>query len=204
MAEQSGKIEGLRRVNEFLQRFPEHGQIAANRAFKEHGHAFTRDFVKRQLSGGRGLKRRTGAAARAFNTVVMKRNNNMILRVFASGEARKYLPVHEFGATITPKNVKWLTIPQAPVLTRAGVHRYQSARDVKGLRFIPYRSGGKMRPFLGKMENGRMVVYYALRKKVKIPARLKFGQTWIATAPGIVPRLDREINKELSSMTRRT
>jgi len=68
---------------------------------------------------------------------------------------------HEFGATIVPKNVKWLTIPIIKGL------KGKSARDFD-LEFIP--RNGKI-PILAKVDNGKVTPYYLLRKKVEIPKR---------------------------------
>lgn len=69
--------------------------------------------------------------------------------------------VQNNGATITPKNGVYLTIPM-PIAGK------RHAREIDGL-FFRYSKNGK--PTLSKLENGKIVVYFLLSLKVKIPAR---------------------------------
>ena len=72
----------------------------------------------------------------------------------------KYAPVQEFGAEIRPRRARFLAIPQKPVLTAAGVHRYPSARYYPGkLHFDKERMALRD-------EKGRIA--YILRRKVRI------------------------------------
>lgn len=82
-----------------------------------------------------------------------------------------YAQVHEQGATIKPRNKKFLTIPLEAAMTPAGVTRqpasaYSDAFFIrKGKNLLLVRKSGAK----GK---GRIVPLFLLVKSVKIPARL--------------------------------
>ena len=79
----------------------------------------------------------------------------------------EYAPTHEFGATLTPKRSKFLTIPVKKELkTKAGAQRYPSARSVPGLT---YGKTAKGQPVLVHQLTGD--VWYVLSQKVDVEAR---------------------------------
>ena len=79
----------------------------------------------------------------------------------------EYAPTHEFGATLTPKRSKFLTIPVKKELkTKAGAQRYPSARSVPGLTYAQTLKG---QPVLLHQLTGE--VWYVLRQKVEIEER---------------------------------
>lgn len=73
--------------------------------------------------------------------------------------------IHEFGGTIKPKNVKWLTIP---IVKEA---KGKSAREFKDLVFIPTKNNALLAKVTGKGKDKKVVPYYLLKKEVKIPER---------------------------------
>lgn len=88
-----------------------------------------------------------------------------------------YARIHEFGGTITPKNVQWLTIPTKPF-------KNLTARGVPGLFFVQ-KSANKAFLFQ-KRGSGAPVLAFNLRKSVDIPPRPYL-------APAITQQRDRAI-----------
>lgn len=84
--------------------------------------------------------------------------------------------VQNNGAVIRPVNGQYLTIPM-PVAGK------RHARDIQGLFFHISKQG---KPTLAKEENGKLVVYFLLMKKVSIPAR---------------PFLDLSVQKSIGKVT---
>lgn len=83
--------------------------------------------------------------------------------------------VNENGATIKPKNGRYLTIP-TPIAGK------RKATEIDGL-FFHLTSNGK--PTLAKADNGKLVVYYLLVNEVRIPARSFLGNTMIRIRPHV-------------------
>lgn len=84
-----------------------------------------------------------------------------------------YGAAHEFGATITPKKGKYLSIPVGKALTASGVPRYASPRQVPDLVYIE-RKGKK--PILAKKKrNGGLDVYFVLVKKTVLRKKRWMG-----------------------------
>ena len=112
---------------------------------------------------------RSGRLAGSIAGRVVKRSgySGGKLSAGGGGEDVKYAAAHEYGAVITPKKAKFLTIPVHPELkTAVGVGRVQSARDVPGLTFAQSLGG---QPVLLHQVTGE--VWYLLRKRVEIPER---------------------------------
>lgn len=79
---------------------------------------------------------------------------------------------NEYGAHISPKNGKWLTIPTANVPDGSdGLPA--SPRDIKGL----FRPKGKNVLCINK--NGNLVVMFYLKKSVDIPSRPFIRTAWV-------------------------
>jgi phage gpG-like protein len=168
----------------------------ARRTLGEYGHKFLELFTKARLSGRQGtvgLNRRTGSLARSFNTNLIQDQNSATVTVWTTSP---YARIHELGGDIKPVKKQWLTIPTDRMKTGAGAARAGSARDVVGLNFVMFQAG---RPQLGKMEGGRWVTYFNLRKKVTIPARLEFQKQWknnVPTAIGMLVKVSEQVLDE--------
>lgn len=84
--------------------------------------------------------------------------------------SQKGANVHQFGATLTAKNAKYLAIPVTKEASRAGSPRKNFPRPLFVLR-----ANGQL--YLaetvtkGKKKKSAVVVHYALKKSVKVPAR---------------------------------
>ena len=76
-----------------------------------------------------------------------------------------YAAIHEYGGIIRPVRRKWLAIPLPIARTAAGVSRYQTPRDVPGLRFMLSKRGNAL------LVDKKGVPWYVLKKSVTIPKR---------------------------------
>lgn len=116
-------------------------------------------------SGDEGLKRRTGAAANAWR---IKEGDGYI-------SILNETPYADFSEemTIKPKKAKALSIPIGQALTKAGVPRYNSPRDVTGLKFIPSKKRGTSVGVLARVTAGQVDPMFALVRSVTIPAYTK-------------------------------
>lgn len=120
------------------------------RFFDREGSLIAAHIIRSRLSGGSGLRRRTGSLARSVVGEGFVTNGLPAVRVgVLRGPAVRYAALQEFGTkgkgglfpTIVPVKAKALAVPQAPALTAAGVDRKGGPRNYpKGqLRFIPFR-----------------------------------------------------------------
>lgn len=90
--------------------------------------------------------------------------NNLQVRFYTSSWADKIWEAHEFGATIQASGGKWLYI-----------------RVRRGINLLNYKTGQSYRVPKGKL----------LRvKRVHIPARLRFYDTWGTYLPTLLPKLE--------------
>lgn len=91
---------------------------------------------------------------------------DIVLRAGATtGADLPYAAIHEYGGVIRPVRRKWLAIPLPIAKTAAGVSRYQTPRDVPGLRFMLSKRGNAL------LVDKTGVPWYVLRKSVTIPKR---------------------------------
>lgn len=117
------------------------------------------------------MRVRTGMLRSSITGRAESDGQNVIVTLSGGGQGRRgpvpYAGVQEFGATIRPRRGKYLAIPVGPALTRAGVARYVSPRDVPGLRFV--RVGNHA--LLGKPSGRggkRMTPWFWLVRQVRI------------------------------------
>lgn len=186
-------------------------RVAAH-VFKRSLDKFGRMYVRKVQESLRGkssdrdtLHRRTGALSRAFNHTTTKTTSGQSLLIWVDNTVKNYWRTHEEGKTITAKPGKSLAIPVGPALTPAGVSRFNSPRDVQGLFMV--KSHSKNRPgvvtaSLGKIERGKVVVYFVLKKSVKIPPRLGLSDKWRKELLNIIPILKDETNVALSNISK--
>lgn len=126
---------------------------------------------------------RSGRLRRSIHTEVTATSDGAQMALRAGGDKEVvYARIHEVGGTIVPKNGKFLAIPLAPALTGAGVSRYPSPRDVPGLSF-------RGNPARGVLVDKAGTPWYALVKRVTIPARPYLGPAIDAVTPKIIDRL---------------
>lgn len=102
--------------------------------------------------------------------------------------------VHEYGATITPKTAKFLTIPLPPALNSNGTPKKRSAREWSNT-FVARTRAGNLVIF---QRNGTQIVpLYVLKTMVKIKPRLGMGDTLSAGLPYFVDRAADQIVKAM-------
>lgn len=174
--------------------------------------------VKESLTGTKVLKTRTGALRRSVIGRAELNHGVPVIRVgVLRGPSIKYARIQEEGGTIKPRKASALAIPQEPVLTPAGVHKYVSPRKAPFVfRFVPFRG----RNIIGKLVNEKEVdalrdggdtlqealfhakAYYLLAKSVTIPAR-----RWLSTPirtflPVIARDVKLYMEKKLATVTK--
>jgi hypothetical protein len=172
-------------------------------ALKDSGRIFVNAMVNsfgpRFQKSDEWLTNRTGTLRRSFGYAVSGSTlDDLKLNAFSAGVP--YANLQEYGGTIVPKKGKYLTIPIADNLTKAGVPRYPSAADLRtqlgGVGPAkPARRGRKDKlagahtfvlksPKTGKLfillrkANGKTDLLWALVTSVRVPARMGFRATW--------------------------
>lgn len=115
-----------------------------------------------------------------------------------------YARVQEYGGAITPRNAKFLTIPIGSNITPGGDVRYKTVKSLvdaygeERLVFFRGKSGGYLAGVRdqapgvafatggtkkAREKKGSVTPYFVLKKKVVIPPRLGFFETWNKLAP---------------------
>lgn len=150
-----------------------------------------------QYTGGLSnkLQSRTGTLRRSFTPRVTGATFKSLLGIY--GTSLVYAAAHEYGATITPKRVRYLTIPFAEGLTPSGVSRR------KARQWTPsFITRGKKNPrnlilwWAGK--DPPVPVMVLTEGPVKIKPRLKLADTWRK----FTPTVDRMLNEATSAALR--
>lgn len=143
-------------------------------AMAKSGRAFLREFVHRRMTAPRtrpdAVKKISGGLIRSFQAEVIGRSlKNMRLKIFSTS---RIAAVHEYGATIRPKQAKFLTIPSKFAKTPGGSLRF-TAREIIAARGRG-APGLKLKSvFFGESEAGNLILFGV--RDVKNPARAKFG-----------------------------
>jgi len=93
--------------------------------------------------------------------------------------------VQEFGATITPKRAKFLTVPLPAALNENGTPKKQKARDWKNT-FVAKSKAGNLIIF--QKRGTKIIPLYLLKTSVTIPPRLGLRRTLEVGIPYFVDR----------------
>lgn len=117
---------------------------------------------------GDSLKRRSGAGLKSIMESIKVQAGSEIERVSASIGGNFVMRVHEYGATITPKTAKYLTIPLPAALDSRGLPKKPRARDWNNTFIAPTKSG----LIIFQKRASRIVPLYLLKKSVTIKPRL--------------------------------
>lgn len=104
--------------------------------------------------------------------------------------------VHEFGATIHAKKVKYLTIPLPPALNALGLPKKRSARDWDNTFVIRSKKGNLL--IVQKQGKG-LIPLYVLKPSVKIKPRLRLGDTLRVGVPYFVDKAMSAMVRDLNS-----
>lgn len=105
--------------------------------------------------------------------------------------------VHERGATIRAKNVKYLTIPLPAALNSNGTPKRPNARSWPNTFVQRSRKGNLL--IFQKQAGGRIIPLYVLKREVKIPKRLAFEEAFGAGKDFLADVLAQEILKEFTN-----
>lgn len=157
--------------------------------------AFVEQKLKLNVSG-KILKVRSGRLRSSIGSIVIQRNNEPVGIIGSGvrqGKRVPYADIHETGGIITPKRVRWLTIPLRAALTPAGVPRGR-ARDFADTFFA--WSGGNL--FLFQKQGQNVIPLFILKKSVNIPARRYMSRTAEEAMPAIAEIMIRRIVKEVN------
>jgi len=128
-----------------------------------------------------------------------KRSGQMLQSIIGSVEVRgqtfttiqgfiggsRIARVQEFGATITPKRAKYLTVPLPAALNENGTPKKQKARDWKNT-FVAKSKAGNLIIF--QKRGSGIVPLYVLKNSVTIPPRLGLKKTLEVGIPYFVDR----------------
>ena len=123
---------------------------------------------------------RSGALISSYDSNVYKtfslKSQDMNLRItMGDGRTGHYVKTQEFGATITPKRSKYLTIPMPANLTGSGRPRFNRARNVPNSILV--KKNGTLY-IARKLDDDQLEFLFVLKKKVVVPPRLGFVRRW--------------------------
>ena len=147
--------------------------------------------AKRKVSGD-VLKHRTGRLTQSISFRVEADGLDRVLRLGVLGGPALvlvYAAAHEYGAAITPKRAKVLTIPLDAAKTPSGVPRFTApeAKDQFEATFWRRSKAGNL--ILFGVRNGELVPLFLGLTRVDLPARRFLGQT----GDEVFPRLQAEL-----------
>ena len=181
---------------------------AVRRAFRKDGFRW-KGAVKRRVQGKPNLdgpsKRSTlasrrGNAGLAGGFYAIVSGNTLENLQLQKGNTQVHAVTHEFGATITPKRAKYLTIPLRDAMTPGGVPRRAGARDWPNT-FVYQAPSGQLFIAQGADEfdgdTDALILLYMLKRKVTIPARLGMRKVNEDQAPQRLKDLQAEVGKAL-------
>ena len=191
---------GLRAFASFLERSPERATPALRKELTNYldtvAHALSTRHGNSWPSGttSMSLSRRSGEAVRSIKKSVRVTGNSLNSMKGTIGGVH-YLKTHEYGATIRPRKAKYLTIPIPEfALNPNGTPKKKSAREWKNT-FVARSKKGNLLIF---QKRGRKVVpLYVLKTQVRIPPRLKMGETLRSQMPYFVDKATDEMVREI-------
>ena len=163
-----------------LPKLPDAGRLRA--VGREWGAMYLDRLNRTRLSGrvgDMGLNRISGNLSRDWNTTATVDASGLDVTIQSSGVADAYAGLQERGGTVRPTRAKWLWIPLAENKTSEGVARITPSQAMNnGGFFTNARNGGKIfwaysLTVAGrKKAKGGLVPLFALKKEVKVPARM--------------------------------
>lgn len=101
-----------------------------------------------------------------------------------------YASTQEFGATITPKRAKWLTVPLPAALDSRGIMKLPKARDYPRTFVQRSRKGNLI--IFQKRGKRKIVPLFVLKKSVTIPPRLNMSNAVEAGSRALGPLIVEE------------
>jgi len=138
------------------------------------------------------LGRRSGRGLRSIKeSINVSGDTNQAQGSISTGK----LTVHETGAVITAKRAKYLALPMIQALDSRGLPRKAGPRAWRNTYVARSKKGNLI--IFQKRTGGKVVPLYLLKKKVKMPARLKMGETFESMVPYFTAKAMRQIEKAL-------
>jgi hypothetical protein len=108
--------------------------------------------------------------------------------------------VHEYGATIRAKNVKYLTIPLPAALNANGTPKKRSARYWDNTFVFRSKAGNLI---IAQKHGKDFTPLYVLKPEVKIRPRLNLGKTLVTGTPYFVDKAMSSMVKALNSQKKK-
>lgn len=186
------------RLSEKLERLPRSLQEMLRLEVRGGLNTMVRWMVNERLTGGTTatrLARRSGRLIRSIKTQVViggfySQEKDLVARVYVdpNSPAAVYAPVHEFGATIRPRQAQYLTIP----LTDEARKR-KTARRMPGLFVIKSKKGNLL---LVRRVGESIFPQWLLRKEVTIPSR----PAWRPAAAKFFPIITEKIQRRVQQL----
>lgn len=196
MSEEQTKKQ-VDRIKYLISKLPDITIPAAISAMARFGIMFVSFLQRNRLAGRPGLIRRSGRLAGSLKHGMFGGKNAPVLRVWT---AVKYSRLQELGSAglpggvVRPTKGKYLAIPVGPAKTKSGVSKFPSPRAVAGLKFMPSRKKGDtgllfMPKAKGSKSKGGIVVWFVLKKQVKIEPRFGFKDSFMAQSKNVLPMI---------------
>ena len=160
-------------------------------------------FQHTSVPGPKGVRtgrlfRRTGGFIRDLKASVLVTGSGIEATGMIGGPpVSKFMVIHETGGTIRPKRAKFLTVPLQAALSFRGVPLKRRARDWPNTFVATSRRGNLL---IFQRRGGRIIPLYALKKSVRIPARLGLGATLRKAAPVFIDRVFDRLVKEVKKV----
>lgn len=183
-------LQGEEELIKALEKAPDRFLLGLKTALHNFGTAYV-SHIRRTRFGNQTtpnrLKNRSGKLRRfKFRVLNPSSLDRLFLIIFPDPAAKKYAPVHEFGATIKAKPGKKLIIPTQTAeedrtfYTQAGVAKFQSVRE--------YVDDGTLYPaetanVAGLWRADDAALMFIFKDKVVIPPRLGMRDTLAAMIP---------------------
>jgi hypothetical protein len=139
------------------------------------------------------LSRRSGAMVQSIVESVQV-NGRAFDKITGQIGGSMIAAMQEFGATITPKTAKYLTVPLPAALDSKGLPRKKSAREWDNT-FVARSKAGNLIIF--QRDGAKIVPLFVLKTSVTIPPRLGMRKTLDTGIPYFVERAMDALVREL-------
>lgn len=139
------------------------------------------------------LSRRSGGLLASLSDDRVKVGGGDASEVSVSYTLSGIAAVHERGAIITAKKAKYLTIPLPAALNSQGVPLRRGARDWSNTFILRSKRGNLL---IVLKQGGKITPLYVLKKSVKIPPRLNFGDAFSAGRDFLADKIAQQMVRE--------
>jgi phage gpG-like protein len=173
--------DGLKALAKQLSKAPDVAVEPLKKSLKEYVEAVAEALARRHGNAWPGgttpttLSRRSGKLIDEIRKSAKVYGDSLatVAAEIGGGNAR-YAGIQEYGGVVTPKKASYLTIPLKAALNADGTPKKQSAREWLNTFVIKSKAGN----LLIVMRDGpNLVPLYVLKSQVKIPPRLRMGET---------------------------